>query len=403
MTQVLIDKPELNHDLLEILYHVDANWGPEDWSQPINPHETPHTLNPTSPNFLQPSHEPQFHRLPSMFQALGGHSDVHRSQISINPTVLQSPSMPHVADRMHSTPYHNAQESLGSLAPKREDYPGYDGQHGQFTPHSQGLPISWAPDPFVPNSLPIPAHLKPNPVPLSQHYASSSWHQDPTLAPPRDVHRELGLNPSAQTFTSLGQSKEMLPSAAYTAETDQYPQFHHWQNGHYTGGWPNDDLWQHEQRQSTAEHHVSHFPPSLHNQATPKLASRQLSSEEALAIATPTTGVANIPRSLQHELNIGQAEYVASMQNISNDVVEESYEDVNTNDEVSQTGLSGENEAKLSSQRTSKAEGGFIHAICGKGFHSRSAVKKHHWGPKTGDLATTRGCWAKNKKPAVTW
>ncbi|KAJ4371464.1 hypothetical protein N0V83_004681 [Neocucurbitaria cava] len=34
----------------------------------------------------------------------------------------------------------------------------------------------------------------------------------------------------------------------------------------------------------------------------------------------------------------------------------------------------------------------FIHSICGKGFSSRSKVKKHHWGAKNDDLNTTTGC-----------
>ncbi|KAH6633097.1 hypothetical protein C7974DRAFT_164602 [Boeremia exigua] len=45
----------------------------------------------------------------------------------------------------------------------------------------------------------------------------------------------------------------------------------------------------------------------------------------------------------------------------------------------------------------------FIHALCGKGFTTLAAVKKHHWGKKTNDLATTTGCWAKHKKPNTPW
>lgn len=52
---------------------------------------------------------------------------------------------------------------------------------------------------------------------------------------------------------------------------------------------------------------------------------------------------------------------------------------------------------------TAIKEGPYVHAICGKGFPTKSAVKKHHWGPKPGDLETTRGCWAKNNKPDVAW
>ena len=45
----------------------------------------------------------------------------------------------------------------------------------------------------------------------------------------------------------------------------------------------------------------------------------------------------------------------------------------------------------------------FVHGLCGKTFTTRSAVKKHHWGPKSGDVATTRGCWAAYGKPDRPW
>jgi hypothetical protein len=45
----------------------------------------------------------------------------------------------------------------------------------------------------------------------------------------------------------------------------------------------------------------------------------------------------------------------------------------------------------------------FIHGICGKGFTSRSKVKKHHWGGRMDDINTATGCWAKNKKPDIAW
>jgi hypothetical protein len=53
--------------------------------------------------------------------------------------------------------------------------------------------------------------------------------------------------------------------------------------------------------------------------------------------------------------------------------------------------------------RSQSLGGPFVHAICGKGFATLSGVKKHHWGKKVNDLATTTGCWAKHKKPNVAW
>ncbi|KAF2449557.1 hypothetical protein P171DRAFT_195316 [Karstenula rhodostoma CBS 690.94] len=405
MTQVLSSNDMLSHDLFDILNHNDAHWAPEDWSRPINPPGSLQTLNPTSPDFLQPSHQPNFPRLPSMFQALGGESSASRPHM-ISPTILQSPSTPYAAHRMTPTPYHGGQGQLGSLAATFEDYSGYGGQQEQFTPHSQSLPISWTPNSFVPNSLSSPGHLMPNPTPLSQHHVPSSWHQDPTLAPPRDVRRELGMNPNEQTYSRLDNPNEPLSSAAYTAEAyQQYPQQYQWQNGHYIGGWANDNLWQHEHEHITPEHRSSHVSPSLRNQAVPQLAPGQLSSDASpTTIATPATSVMNVPRLFQNELNKVQAEYAEGEQNINNDARSESYEDIPTSNDGSRAGLSGERQARLSVARsTPKPEGGFIHAICGKGFHSRSAVKKHHWGPKAGDLTTTRGCWAKNKRPDVAW
>jgi hypothetical protein len=59
---------------------------------------------------------------------------------------------------------------------------------------------------------------------------------------------------------------------------------------------------------------------------------------------------------------------------------------------------------KLKGEQTrSEVRGPYIHSLCGKGFASRSKVKKHHWGAKLDDLETTTGCWAKNNKPNVSW
>ncbi|KAJ4361224.1 hypothetical protein N0V95_002107 [Ascochyta clinopodiicola] len=60
----------------------------------------------------------------------------------------------------------------------------------------------------------------------------------------------------------------------------------------------------------------------------------------------------------------------------------------------------GEN---IAMDRNRSLGGPFVHALCGKGFAAPSKVKKHHWGKKHNDLATTTGCWAKHKKPNVAW
>ncbi|KAL5403452.1 hypothetical protein PMIN03_009861 [Paraphaeosphaeria minitans] len=397
MTQVLNDNDMLSHDLLDIMNHPDTDWAPEDWFQPIVPPGSLPSFNPTSPDFLEPSHEPNIPRLPSMLQALGGNSNASLSQPSANPTILRSPSMPYAARSMIPTSYHGGQEQSDSLDSAFGGYSGHGAQQEQFTPHSQDLHISWISDSSVPNSLSSPGIPMANSIPLSQHHLSRSWHHDPTLAPARDVHREMGMVPHVQTYNR----NEPQSSAAYTAGLyQQYPQRHQWQSAHYMGGWANDDLWQHEHEHEYNQ--ASHMSPSLHNQAISQLSSGQLSSNASTSmIATPAASMANVPGPFRNELHRGEAGQVETEQNIN---TYESHKDATTNNKGSRTGLSRENEAKRSAvQSTPKIQGGFIHAICGRDFHSRSAVKKHHWGPKAGDLATTRGCWVKNKKPDVAW
>jgi hypothetical protein len=56
-----------------------------------------------------------------------------------------------------------------------------------------------------------------------------------------------------------------------------------------------------------------------------------------------------------------------------------------------------------SSRKTSEGSGNFIHGLCGKRFGTRSKVKKHHWGNKLDDMATTTGCWHKRGRPDINW
>lgn len=58
---------------------------------------------------------------------------------------------------------------------------------------------------------------------------------------------------------------------------------------------------------------------------------------------------------------------------------------------------------KAEQSQAKSGSGPYIHSLCGKGFSSRSKVKKHHWGYVLGDPETTTGCWAKHGKPDVSW
>lgn len=60
-------------------------------------------------------------------------------------------------------------------------------------------------------------------------------------------------------------------------------------------------------------------------------------------------------------------------------------------------------DVKTAKPKASRDQGEYIHAICGKGFQTRRAVKKHHWGSKPDNVETKTGCWAKNGKPDIAW
>ena len=71
--------------------------------------------------------------------------------------------------------------------------------------------------------------------------------------------------------------------------------------------------------------------------------------------------------------------------------------------DVEQTEDAGEVVPDSTTDRKHTLGGSYIHALCGKGFETRSKVKKHHWGKKHNNLATTTGCWAKHGNPDGAW
>lgn len=395
MTQVLGNNDILNKDLLEIMNHDDAEWAPEDWSRPIDPLVSQQMLSHSSPDFLQPSHEPNFLQLPSMLQALGGNSSTPRPLELVNPTVPQSPSMPYIARSSMSTPYHGGQEWLGLPGRKFENYSGYGARPEQTTSQPPNVPVSWATTSFgLDDALPL-GDLVPDSTPLSQHHLSPSWHHDRISAPSRFARDTMDMVlPSGHMYGR----NEPHGSAAYASGLyEDYPQYHQWQGIYSKSEWANGSPWQHDNDDLLA----SHVP----NQATPHLAPQQLSSNASPSmIATPTTKVANNHEANRNEWHTGGLEYVDSEKDNNDHATYESNPFAATKHDESDAGITGEDEEKrLAAKSSPKPEGSFIHAICGTGFHSRSAVKKHHWGPKAGDLTTTRGCWTKNKRPDVAW
>lgn len=248
----------------------------------------------------------------------------------------------------------------------------------------------------------------------SQMTFSSYDDQSPMMSSPAfDLAPPQLLHPSSNFWT--GQDTHIMRPTSY-GDVQIPPAIHTvfrnpWQNVNDTDIWPNDslscppdhtfigtchepqgqlgvsqegcvqppmlfaqDAEQHQEADSLSQHPVSpvplpqltyHLPPSSNNgSALPKSSSHGDCSD---SIQAPPTPMSQSPRGVHH-LHNGE------------DPVPEKHK-----------------------PRNGSIVEPFIHALCGKGFATLSGVKKHHWGKKVNDPATTTGCWAKHNKPDVAW
>ncbi|KAH9864166.1 hypothetical protein J1614_010100 [Plenodomus biglobosus] len=114
----LRDQEDLRRDLLNVLYHRDAQWG-------IGDFDLEQTTTQSIPQFLQPVHQPQL-RLPPISPSW---STDNPSTQTINPTILSDYSVPHMFEQQYRQDSHYAQ--YGGLT-----WPPYS--HYSSSPMSQG-------------------------------------------------------------------------------------------------------------------------------------------------------------------------------------------------------------------------------------------------------------------------
>ncbi|KAJ4295210.1 hypothetical protein N0V90_007220 [Kalmusia sp. IMI 367209] len=374
MAQVLGDHDDLYQGLYDILYHKDARWGPRDWYQPTDTRAHPQVINPTSPEFLEPQHEPQF-RLPSISQTLRSGAYAFQSQPSINPALLRSPSSQYTPDQVVLSQYQGFQGLPGHDTTGCEDHDRYDrrqAQPYQISPCSTNTSANW--NPFMPIGQTSPASSMPVATSLP-----------PYASPP------LGQHPNLQSYNNLEYGAGSNP-AGFTGERFHQTYHHgrHWQDVNTMSNWDNiGQEYQDGEDRSTAGHQRSHLAISPYQQTTQQLVPGQPSVHRTpmavpLGQLTPEAVVFE-----QHDRNNTQAN--SSM--VGQEIKLEFHLDE----------LSNQGDTKLFTAPPTADSGPFIHALCGRGFSSRSSVRKHHWGPKIGDTSTTRGCWAKHKKPDQAW
>ncbi|KAF2690257.1 hypothetical protein K458DRAFT_100835 [Lentithecium fluviatile CBS 122367] len=399
MTAVLGDNQDLMKGLDEVLNHKEANWGPGDFEQQEAEYETPVSESHEPPAFLQPEHQLRWPLTPMS-------ADWYPQQFgilpSINPEVLRSPMVQHIPGRSALV------QLPGPRDMSNDAHNGHDGQSGQtgygdhesyagggqhYQPCTRSTPVNW--NPFSANGTSSPAHPLPSQMPLAHRYVSPS-------IPPTE---------SFNTYAEAGFGA-VLSSPGYGAvehgPRTSYPSHEGWQEGHTQGDWTNAEL----QHSHDGIHTFTHIAP--YQQLTPKFTSshlespRELPSDWGTPVAPPTgrpTPDEMQPPSKKRTRNSSVAYTSGSHQGHegTTELQRQSYPSTSVQSLTEYQSKTKHAGAERRRTRAEMGPGQFIHAICGKGFHNRSAVKKHHWGTKNDDITTTTGCWAKHDKPNIQW
>jgi hypothetical protein len=313
ISETLNDHYEIKHDLMKVLNHQDAQWGPDDFEFPLLP------VEPPIPQFLQPIHEPQM-RFPPM-------SAPWKSSSQVLPAF--------------STPV--AYDMNKSWA--------FGGLNGQEPP-STHIEL-----PFV-----SPNFRDAIPVQLN----SSACQHMPQI-PPYESTLECGPAYMEQSDVPLG--SQYLPPKRKLE---------------YANTWDEEGIssdLQHRQFLETHHVEISHLDRR---------------SESVTAISpTSTSGAYMLDTPIgQHTMNMLPPSKKRSRKSTSaQSKIEEQH---------AKEGPRQKSE-DVTSRNTSEGNGDFIHSLCGKRFGNRSKVKKHHWGNKLDDMATTTGCWHKHRRPDISW
>lgn len=394
MTQILGGSLELQQGLSDILKHDDAHWGADDWSQPIISPESPQLANPVVPELLQTQHEPHLVRLPSFFQAFEDIENMSRPQPS-TPAYSQPPSMQ--SDKF--SPHKNFQTSLFHHATNTGSFPTPGHNNEECPPAFQSARIPWNSDPFMRNGPTSSASMTTAHVPQNQ--ASVPWSQYPSPTSLVDTHVDTETNSALPSHKYLGHGPEAGAPAIHTPQ--QFSQQHQpYQD------WPNSSTitqhWQYGQDRTMAQRQDSNYTFSQ-AETIPYLHREQLGSSALCStVGMPMMGIAG-GLSWSHA---PQEHRKLNVMATSNDMYNPATAFPVNNNETKHTSPGtltsiGDEDGMWYRDITTIKAGPYVHAICGKSFPTRSAVKKHHWGPNSGDLETTRGCWAKNNKPDVAW
>lgn len=361
---MLDDHSDLGKDLMSIIIHEDARWGPGDFNLARVGSSRPPTSQ-TIPHLLQPAHEPAV-RLP--FLTAPWLMDTHQTQ-SVGLSASSDSNGPGVDEDLGTAECSLAQK--GS-----EEWPtlAHIESHAAI---SRGFK-----QPMVNGSGNSASQIQMAPPYLLPDLSSEGLSQHngyQSMQAPR-YHEQRDNDTFAQQFDNsrLFSNGFAQPNATYDAVHDlEWPQLQHSMGPMASPG--------------SAQQHVTQPFPSLQSELA----------------GSSFDVISRIPESSQ--LNINPLSLVSRERIVS--ATQDKPRRIPGNDSAlrvppNEIPVAHQSASELKQRPTKiKAGGGgpFIHGLCGKGFPSRSKVKKHHWGSKIGDLNTTTGCWTKYQKPNVNW
>ncbi|KAF2642670.1 hypothetical protein P280DRAFT_271385 [Massarina eburnea CBS 473.64] len=426
MARTLSAHEELQRGLVSILDHPDARWGAGDFDLSYAASSTPYTL----PSFLEPQHQPQ----PPMPMI----SDWYHSQNVANSQPLapspsdafqrarqiglnEGPTLPqHIPDSFdnfgledYTIRGHNSYGGYGGHAA----YNGQDNPTSNLSAYSRNTNISW--NPSVLNHLAMSSPTPPmlSEPPLNRQFAS----------PPMN-------NSFSATFDPTGYN---MPT-----QNDRPPVFcRAWQdpvrNMNLEGGGSHKDEQQEQmgaltmsRRSHDAGAPLSSFDANSLAAVSPLLSlmSAQphnpdfgMRNSGPFIFGTPTAVPLGQPAFDMAPPGSGSSKgstvpSVADVRRISEApswAASDQYqgqEDTGSpaTELPPRKATKRKNRVKAvqtgdSKPRASPNSGNYVHAICGRTFQNRYAVKKHHFGAKSKEEATANSCWVKHGMPDREW
>ncbi|KAF1911139.1 hypothetical protein BDU57DRAFT_111508 [Ampelomyces quisqualis] len=362
----------LKHDLLEVLNHQDARWGPEDFDLPV----------PTEqhiPQFLQPVHEPQM-RLPSI-------STLWNSSKQNCPSL--SPELPNGLDNYQDFAQPGAHEHL--IGPSDHD-PWHATSLATF------------PSPIVPEQYENTVSIQDTSEGTGHAVDHPQWQAfecDTAMDPSR---LESGIMPHQDYYSPLWDDLDYNHAWDEVGPGQLYEQPHEPFESSQFVAVPESIEARHADSLPGERRFGSGIPADPHQA---RLRHDTNAPPETTVRGDPDVGLdddiaAEKPPSTRKRIR--EAPIAPSKQNEQEprSFVHEGNESFSEDPTLKPRPDPLESHAKPSRKR-SEVRGHYVHSLCGKSFASRSNVKKHHWGNKMDDPNTTTGCWFKHKKPSVSW